>query len=239
VPTITRTKALMTNLLYPAFLGTYMVSVSLAFSDLGGDRAQISFFLLLYFVLAFLESIVLEQNYGIWNFLVDATEIGLMTLAFVVLGLNEPQISKGTSTQFWAILTVLFFLPYVSRFPKRRNWMFDHLCTAAMLIALLATYQLLDQVTWSIFGGLLHHWPFLKNPDDFLLTISDQTAHSFLWVLMTLYLIALVVDASNTTKDKVNTWKKPLKENLSYVIFTLPVCLLFAVFAVVRGLSIW
>lgn len=228
---IRRSQALMTNLLYPAFLGTYLVSISLSINGLGGDRFQIGVFLLLYFALAFLESIILETKYSSWNFAVDLVEIALMTLAFVILGMNEPNLSRGVSTQFWSVLVVLFFLPFMSRVPTERNWMFDALCIAAMSVATLASWKLLEWASWAPLTSIHSLGSLIQRPDDFLLSTSDRAAHSLLWLLMLLYLIALAVDAKSS-RNKPNDWLSKKRE-LSYVPWLLVPGALLALVAVV------
>jgi len=249
MPVAKRPHELMTNLVYPAFLGTFLVSTSMSGGHLGPASVQLAVFLLLYFVIAFEETVVLVTDYSIPVFLVDAVEVALMVAAFVVLGVatvsydanGDPAFRPQTITTLWGVLSILFTLPFLARIvpPSKRNPTYDYLCAVAVVICFLASLHALDWA-WSLtqqvplLGGayaFLDRWPLWTAPEQLLRSGSDHFAHATLWVLMVIYVVALFVDPSATNND----WARG-RRNLQYVPYFLGAVVIIVSMTLIRWL---
>jgi hypothetical protein len=184
-----KANALIFGLIYPAFLGTYLVTVGTSWKQFAAaGLAGWLGFLLLYFGSQFVESSTNNRDgYSWWQFVVDAVIVALFTAVFVSLskaaaiaeanhGIASPEVLD------YAFLAGTFLLATLSRgSPAPEAPFLDRLAWAGIVAAGLG---MLGRALVDRGAPALPMWKAL--PSVALVT---------LWLLLSIYLCTIVVRA--------------------------------------------
>ena len=185
----------MLGLIFPAFLGTFLVSFSKEHSHLECAQISLSWWLLCYFAISFVETDIAKSNtYSVGVFVTDVAEVAIMTTMFMVLQVVEPHASYTKDT-FWALLCFLMLLPMIARTlpPYYSEWLYDALCVSAMMCCVIGRFgssfsiPCLDMIYLWIWGS--------GQPDAYFGSPADRAAIILLWLVMVLYIAVLLLDA--------------------------------------------
>lgn len=199
----------MLSLIYPAFLGSFLVAYLLQHEALDPIQRATAAFLLVYFVVGFAETLTERAvRYNAIVFAVDVVEVTLMALLFTSLGVLPPTPGPGNRELFWLLLAALFLAPMAWRLAAGYSeWAYDVFSLAAVGLCLAARFGWLDAVPTSGFASIV--W---SGPDAKVFTLaSDDLGISGLWILMLVYLVILVIDMggqwSGAWDDSKEEWK--------------------------------
>lgn len=142
---------LMQNLIYPAFLGAFLVSFSLESAVSTFFQMLLALFLLIYLATGYAQTElgIAGKNYPYeWpDFVFDAFELAIMSIAFVVLKISKLDLGSlfsfvdpGSPRQLWFFIFFLFATPLLRRsYGMVKAAIYDTLCVVAMLMCMAAT----------------------------------------------------------------------------------------------------
>jgi hypothetical protein len=205
-----KARIFMQNLIYPAFLGTFIVSVIQSSSTLLNDtnRFSVSLLFLFYFATLFVETEVDDKTtYCLKSFIIDVFEVAIMFAIFMSLGVISVKLDSISYVQYpvttLLLMAVVFSLPVILRALKNNKTekLLDGLCIAAIVTCLGAL--VLSNGDWSNIPAKDFKWSCYSS-------LWGARAIWSLWFIYGVYVLYILVDTlgenRNKTKHSAYLW---------------------------------